>query len=62
MVIHLTGVDPSAIQDRTIFWAVRFTEISTIGAVGLYVISDLVRHCVKVWKEIANTIKSNSLT
>jgi hypothetical protein len=56
-VIRLTGVDPSLIQDRTIFWAVRITEIGTIGAVLLYVISDLIRHSVKAWKAIIEILK-----
>jgi hypothetical protein len=60
LVLRLIGIDPSTIKDRQIFWVVRITEISTIVAVGLYVISDFLRHIAKIFKEIKQHFKDNS--
>jgi len=52
LVTQIIGVDPNTIQDREVYWAVRLSEFSTIVVLAVYIIGDLVREVIKIYREI----------
>ncbi len=52
VVTKIIGVDPNTIQDREVYWAVRLSEFSTIVVLAVYIIGDLVREVIKIYREI----------
>jgi len=52
LVIAIVGVDPNTIQDREVYWVVRLSEFGTITTLAVYVVSDIIRVFLKVYKDI----------
>ena len=57
VIIWIIGVDPAELKDRQLFWVVRLSELSTITILAIYIISDILRHLLKAYKDIKNDFK-----
>lgn len=52
ITISIIGIDTISIKDIVLFWVIRFSEISTVIILAVYIISDIVRHLLKAYEEI----------
>lgn len=52
LTILFIGVDPSTIEDRTLYWVIKISEVGTIIILAIYIISDIFRHVLKAYREM----------
>ncbi len=52
LVIWAIGIDPNSITDSTFRWIVRISEYSTFIILAIYILTDVLRHVVKSYRDL----------